>query len=173
MRHFPLPEPLTTTVASLTAGVSTTPKSGRLVATPGVPQRLAAGRPRAPRAAVKLPPVAPRADPHLPPTPPTQEKPEIFSHPPRRCRGDGRDNDFQPYWARMRLRSLPLSGGPGRGANHLSVLGLRCPRQPSPILVVARPCLAALRRDDAVSLSTVPLWRSRDNRYLYALFNRR
>ena len=79
MRHFPLAEPFTTTVVSLTPGVMNTSRPSRLIATPRCPQRHPTSGARAPRPARALPPVAPRAHPHLPAAAPTQEKPEILS----------------------------------------------------------------------------------------------
>lgn len=81
MRHFPLAEPFTTTVVSLTLGVTNTSRPGRLVATSRCEQRHPTSGARAARPAVDLPPVAPRANPHLPAAAPTQEKPEILSQP--------------------------------------------------------------------------------------------
>ncbi len=82
MRHFPLAEPLTTTVVSLTPGVTNASRPRRLIATSRCFQRHPTSGARADRPAVDLPPVTPRADPHLLAAAPTQEKPEILSQPP-------------------------------------------------------------------------------------------
>ena len=81
MRHFPLAEPFTTKVVSLTPGVTNTSPPSRLIAMSRCPQRHPASGTRARRPAVDLPPVTPGANPHLLATAPTQEKPEILSQP--------------------------------------------------------------------------------------------
>ena len=81
MRHFPLAEPFTATVLSLTPGVTNASRPGRLIATSRCLQRHPTSVARARRPAVDLPPVTPGANPHLLATAPTQEKPEILSQP--------------------------------------------------------------------------------------------
>ncbi len=172
MRHFPLPEPLSSTVASLTPGVVNTSRPCRLIATPCPSERVATGRHRTPRPAVDLTPVTRRADPHLAAAPPAQEEPEILSQ-PRSALPRG--------WTRQRFPAILIpDAAPAASALSrprawllpLRVLGLCCPRQPGRILAAYTLDLAALRRDDAVSFSTVPSWRSRDKHHSNALFDR-